>query len=63
MKYLNSVLSSPVGFPEKQRFGSSLSRCRFGELDLEWDYSNEKKECIDLQVDKDVLLYGIQNVW
>ena len=60
MKYLNSVLSSPVGFPEKQRFGSSLSCRRFEQYVLEWDYSSDNKECIDLQVDKDVLLHGIQ---
>ncbi|XP_078344860.1 BTB/POZ domain-containing protein 6-like [Oculina patagonica] len=61
MKYFNSVLSSPVGFPEKKRVGTGLLCYRFGDSNLGgWDYDNDQKDCIDLQVDKDVLLYGIR---
>ncbi|XP_078344859.1 BTB/POZ domain-containing protein 6-B-like [Oculina patagonica] len=65
MRYLNSVPSSPVGFPEKQRVGTSFSCYRFKSFDIdpddEWErYNSDKKDCIDVQVDKDVLLYGIR---
>ena len=66
MQYLNSVPSSPVFFSEKQRGGANLSCCRFGgategiDSDHAWIYNSDEKECIDLQVDKDLLLYGIR---
>ncbi|XP_078344857.1 BTB/POZ domain-containing protein 6-B-like [Oculina patagonica] len=64
MKYLNSVPSSPVGFPGKQRVGTLLSCDRFDSVGVDtenaWGYNSDKKECIDLQVDRDTLLYGVR---
>ncbi|XP_078344868.1 BTB/POZ domain-containing protein 6-like [Oculina patagonica] len=61
MKYFNSV-SSVVGFPEKERVGALLSCCRFhGLAEHAWgQYGKLKKECIDVSVDKDILLHGIR---
>ncbi|KAL9958704.1 hypothetical protein ACROYT_G035754, partial [Oculina patagonica] len=64
MKYFNSVVSSPVGFSEKQRVGTYLSCPRFGvvivdESDL-WDFGMDEKECICFRVDKDIKLHGIR---
>ncbi|KAJ7378579.1 hypothetical protein OS493_022567, partial [Desmophyllum pertusum] len=68
MKFFNSVVSSPVGFPDKERAGTILLCCRFRDVNRDnivkgdegWDYNSDKKECIDLVVDKDTKLYGIQ---
>ena len=64
MKYFNSVASSAAGFLENRRGGTLLSCCRFGQLaeDSDWTYLNASiyTECIDLQVDKDVLLHGVR---
>ncbi len=64
MKYLNSVESSPVGFPEKQRVGTILPCVRFGIVINDevrvWYYNIDEKECIGVRVDKDIKLYGIR---
>ncbi len=63
MKHMNSVVSSPVSFPEKRRVGTNFSCFRFECVayeDESWDYNCDDKECIDFQVDKYVNLYGIQ---
>ncbi|KAL9958705.1 hypothetical protein ACROYT_G035755 [Oculina patagonica] len=61
MKYANSVPSSPISFPEKQRAGINFLCYRFRDSEFGgWDYDNDEIDCIDLKVDKDVLLYGIR---
>ena len=64
MKHLNSVLTSPVGFPEKQRFGTNLSCLRFSTVIVdendEWDYKIDEKECINFVIDKNIKLHGIR---
>ena len=68
MKFFNSVMSSPVGFPDKERAGTILLCCRFRDVNRDnivngdegWDYNSNQKECIDLVVDKGTKLYGIQ---
>ena len=62
MKYFNSVASSAAGFLENRRVGTLLSCCRFGQLEDGWTYfdASIETECIDLQVNRDVLLYGVR---
>ncbi len=65
MKHLNSVGSSAVGFPEKQRVGTNLSCTRFGVVtDTEggkvWGYDIDEKECLYFCVDKNIKLHGIR---
>ena len=73
MKHFNSVMNSPVGFQTKERAGTFLVCNRFTEIDVdhlyhrvvtgwlyEGIYSSEKKECIDLKVDKNIKLHGIR---
>lgn len=61
VKYLNSVLTTPVGFPVKNR-RCYFACCRFGSLectDLSYSYSPGKQDCLIFKVDKDILLIGI----
>ena len=61
MKYLNSELSSPVGFPVNKRL-SSFACCRFGNLDnvdSSYSYFPGKQDCLVFTVDKNILLLGI----
>ena len=65
MKYFNSVTSSTAGFLEKRRVGTFFSCCRYDRLDSNWtyldpDHASIETECIDLKVDKDVLLHGVR---
>ena len=61
VKYLNSVLSSPVGFPVKKRLCTFVC-CRFENLDnvdSSYSYFSGKKDCIVFTVDKNISLLGI----
>ena len=66
-KFFNSVLSSPVGFPEEDRTGlrELFQRCcRFrsvkcGDLGLGYPYLPAKKDCLFLSVSRDVRLHGL----
>ncbi|KAL9980108.1 hypothetical protein ACROYT_G008651 [Oculina patagonica] len=63
VKFFNSVLGTPVGFPEKKRSG--LQHCRrFGSVDytgIGYPYSNypDEKDCLSFTVDKDISLLGV----
>ena len=61
MKSFNSVVTS-ASFSGKKRNGTSLSCYRFegAGIDEEDAYDDDTEQCIDLLVDKDVLLYGIR---
>ena len=67
VKYLNSVLSSPVGFPEERRLSAPLGcgdiqRCfRFGSYR---NFSREEYEAmtsrvIEFSVDRNIILHGV----
>ena len=61
VKYLNSVLSSPVGFPVKKRICTFVC-CRFENLDNDdssYSYFSGKKDCLVFKVDKNISLLGI----
>lgn len=58
LKYFNSVISSSVGFTEKERTETTLSCRRFSGLDKFWYYSRD--DSIDFQVDKEIQLHGIR---
>ena len=61
VKYLNSVLSSPVGFPVKKRLCTFVC-CRFENLDnvdSSYSYFSGKKDCLVFTVDKNISLLGI----
>ena len=61
VKYLNSELSSPVGFPVNKRL-SSFACCRFGNLDnvdSSYSYFPGKQDCLVFTVDENILLLGI----
>jgi len=64
-KFFNSVLISPVGFPEEDRTGlrELFQRCcRFRSVkygDLGYPYLPAKKDCLFLKVSKDVRLHGL----
>ena len=62
VKYLSSVLTSPVGFSEIKRSGSlsSVQRCcRFNSLDQWRAYTPTYVHCINFSVNKDILLHGV----
>ena len=67
VKYLNSVASSPVGFPEAKRsgFGGDFQRCfRFGSVpgrsgSCVSHYGCERYDGINFSVDKDIVLLGV----
>ena len=61
VKYFNSVLSSPVGFPVKKRL-RTFACCRFENLnnaDLSYSYFSGKQDCLIFTVDKNLLLLGL----
>lgn len=67
MKHLNSVESSLVSFPVNERVRAIQSCCRFSnvvsshkECCVEWDYTHNKRECLDIRVDQDIKLHGIR---
>ena len=63
VKYLNSVLKIPVGFPESKRssFSGNIQRCcRFGSLSSYLSQYNEFRfDGINFSVDKDIELHGV----
>ena len=63
IKYLNSVESSPVGFPEAKRsgFGGVIQRCfRFGSVSGGCNYSvHYRYDDINFSVDEDIVLVGV----
>ena len=62
VKYLNSVLSAPVGFPDKERLWS-LDCCRFGSVEYAGSghpYLSSRKDCLLFTVDKDIFLHGVR---
>jgi len=63
MKYFNSVTLT-AGFPEKKRIGALLSCCRFSRLkeDRFCFHGDLKRHCIELHVDKDIMLHGIRMI-
>ncbi|XP_078344681.1 BTB/POZ domain-containing protein 6-like [Oculina patagonica] len=61
VKYLGSVSSSPVGFPETIRagFDDEIQRCcRFGSMSWSYGYFGSV-DSMRVSVDKDVLLHGL----
>ena len=61
VKYFNSVLSSPIGFPVKKRLRTFACR-RFENLnnaDLSYSYFSGKQDCLIFTVDKNLLLLGL----
>lgn len=61
IKYLNSVSSSPVGFPEIRRLGFSADRqrcCRFSQVS-KYLWVCSSSDDIDFSVDQDMLLHGL----
>ena len=59
VKYFNSVLYDPVGFPDAKRAGHKFVVSRFRSLDWGWDPSSYP-DCIHFEVDKDIHLHAIQ---
>jgi len=63
VKFYNSVLSSPVGFPEKERgFTEIFHSCwRFGSVKQpkSGHHYLGKKDCLVVTVDKDISLHGV----
>ena len=58
VKYFNSVLNAPVGFPDAKRAGHKLVVSRFRSLGRGWD--PHCPDCICFEVDKDIHLHAIQ---
>ena len=61
VKYLNLVLSSPVGFPVKTRL-FTFACCRFENLDnvdSSYSYSSGIQDCLIFSVDKNISLLGV----
>ena len=62
VKYLNSVLSTPVGFPETKRL-FRWDCCRFGSVEFAgsgYPYLPGKKDCLIFTVSKDISLLGVR---
>jgi len=65
VKFFNSVLSTPVGFPEEERTGlrELFQRCcRFRSVQYScsgYPYLAAKKDCLFLSVNRDVRLHGL----
>ncbi len=61
VKFFNSVLSTPVGFPEEKRY--RLQHCRrFGtvvNIGSGYPYVPGEKDCLAFTVDKDISLLGV----
>ena len=67
MKCFNSVQHPPAVFPEKQRTGTIMLCKKFNVFSGIWHSNNkelknncERKEYVDLQVDRDIDLHGIR---
>lgn len=62
MKYFNSVLKGPVGFPEAKRAGFSKSVSRFTCMSLSnsWCYAKGVINAIVVFVSKDIMLHGVR---
>ena len=61
VKYLNSELSSPVGFLVKKRL-RTVACCRFENLDNDdssYSYFSGKQDCLIFTVDKNISLLGV----
>ena len=60
-KYFSSSLSTPVGFLDAERGGSCLRCCRSKASNMSSNLYNkpENPYCVDLTVDKDIMLYGV----
>jgi len=63
-KYYSSALNSPLEFLESARSGFrayDIHRCgRFQSVrDYQWGYGRGTADCIDLTVDKDIMLHGL----
>ena len=63
IKHINSVLTCPVGFPDRKRSGflGDVQRCcRFGVVKCNnWHYDS-LRDCIQLCTDKDISLHGLR---
>ena len=62
VKYLSSVLTSPVGFSEIKRRSSlsSVQRCcRFNSVDQWYFHLRNYVQCINFSVNKDIFLHGL----
>ena len=62
MKYFNSVLNCPVGFPEAKRFSFPVQRLsRFSSVAFNhgWPYS-PRQNCIRFSVDKPIRLHALR---
>ena len=60
MKYFNSSLKFPVGFPNDKRAGQRYTMTRFRNLNRGWSSSPDHPDCLIFKVDKDVNLYAIR---
>ena len=60
MKYFNSVLKIPVGFPENSRAGYLRIMCRFRALGIGWEYPAEYTNSIILSVDRNIKLHAVR---
>ena len=58
VKYFNSVLNDPVGFPDAKRAGHKLEVSRFRSLG--WGWGSHYPDYINFEVDKDIHLHAIQ---
>ncbi|XP_078361265.1 BTB/POZ domain-containing protein 6-like [Oculina patagonica] len=61
VKFFNSVLSTPVGFPEKKRICWQCC-CRFGSVNQTgsgYPYLPGKEDCVIFTVNKDISLLGV----
>lgn len=62
--HMNSVLSSPVGFPAVKRsgfFGDIKRCCRFGSVSSRRRWKNDfSKDSINISVDRDLRLHGVR---
>ena len=60
VKYFNSVLKDPVGFPDAKRAGHELVVSRFQSLGKGWWYNPVTPDRIRFEVDKDIHVHAIQ---
>ena len=60
VKYFNSVLNDPVGFPDAKRAGHKLVVSRFRSLGIDRSWHPPFLDCICFEVDKDIHLHAIQ---
>ena len=61
IKRLSSVSTSSTIFPDTKRCGTKISRCcRLGSISCFFRAnSDDRKDCIDFSVDKDITLHGL----